>query len=137
MIALNKKSDRRRSARFAVQGSKVAYKKAGLFSFLSNNLNVGNPLINLGRHGAQFLTPEFIRAGTNIVLQVDVPLFVGGMCFKGAVVWSAKASQKKAYRVGVKFLKADKETAQRLDALRKDVFFRRTKSRAAKTAKVG
>jgi Tfp pilus assembly protein PilZ len=137
MIAETRRMDRRKGERFAVEGGKVAYKKAGLFSFLSNQLVVNNPLVNLGQHGAQFITEQFIQLGTNLVLQVSVPVFIGGLCFKARVIWAIKIPQKKAYRVGVKFLKADRETAQRLDTLRKDVFFRTTKNRVGKPAKVG
>jgi hypothetical protein len=136
MLAETRKADRRKSERFAVEESKVAYKKAGLFSFLNNNLVVDNPLVNMGRNGAQFLASEFIQPGANIVLQVDVPLLVGGMCFKGEVVWCAKVPNRRAFRVGVKFLKMDGATSQRLDALRKNVFFRAPKNRVAKTVKV-
>jgi hypothetical protein len=137
MIAESKLPDRRRSERFPIRDSRVAFKKSGLFSFLNNTLTVDNYLVNISQHGAQFLAGDYVPPGATLVLQVDVPMFLGGLCFKAQVVWSIKLPRKKAYRVGVKFLKTDRETAQRLETLRKDVFFRTTKNHAGRPAKVG
>ena len=139
MIVEAKKADRRKGERFAVNNGKVAYKKASLFSFLGNGLKVNNILVNMSRTGAQFIAPEYIQPDTGLVLQIDVPAFAGGMCFKARTVWAKKIPEKKAYRIGLKFLRWDKNTGQRLDTLRKDVFFRTTKNAVGKpgTRRVG
>ena|GEM_PF-3367822 len=136
MIATTKKADRRKSERFSMTHSTVVYKRSGLLSFIGNGFSANNPLVNMGRGGAQFIAPEYIKPGTGLVLQVDVPAFVGGMCFKAQTVWAKKLPGKKAYRTGVKFLKCDKETRRRLDTLRKDVFFRTTKNQVGKPKKL-
>ncbi len=136
MIAETRKPDRRKNDRFSMEESKVSHKKSGLFSFLGNGLNINNPLVNMSKGGAQFVTDEYMPPGTGLVLQIDVPAFVGGMCFKSETVWARKIPGKKAYRIGVKFLKCDKETTKRLNTLRGDVFFRTTKNRIGKPAKL-
>ena len=82
MIATTKKADRRKSERFSMTHSTVVYKRSGLLSFIGNGFSANNPLVNMGRGGAQFIAPEYIKPGTGLVLQVDVPAFVGGMCFR-------------------------------------------------------
>lgn len=136
MIAEGKKADRRKNERFPLPGGKAAYKRSGLFAFLGNGIKTNGALVNLGAGGAQFITDEYVQPNTGLVLEIDVPAFVGGMCFKAETVWAKKIPEKKAYRIGVKFLKCDKETAHRLDTLRKDVFFRTTKNQVGKPNKL-
>lgn len=124
MIMNRKNVDRRRHERFGIKQSKVDFKAAGLFSSLSKKASSSNLLVNMGSGGAQFTSQEFLNPGSKVRLSISIPAFLEKLTLTAKIVWCRKFHDARGYCAGVDFLKANKNTWQRIDTLRKDVFFR-------------
>ena len=124
MIMANKKADRRRHERFSIKQSTVAFKPAGALGSLGKKNVNGNVLINMGRGGAQFTTPSPLKPGAKVRLSISIPAFIGDLTLTAKVIWQRRFDGMRKYRAGVEFIRADRKTWQRIDTLRKDVFFR-------------
>jgi hypothetical protein len=124
MIMASNGVDRRKHERFPIKQSTVAFKAAGLLSSLSRNQSTGNLLVNMGAGGAQFIIPEPIRPGAKLNLTIAIPAFVEKLHLTAEVIWCSRLQGARSYRAGVKFLRAGKDTWQKVETLRSDVFFR-------------
>jgi len=125
---LSQKADRRKSHRFPVPDSAVYYSTPLIPRFLRKPEGGAKCLmVNISAGGMQFICEEYLRPGRKISLLATVPAFLGNMMFRARVIWSQKIPEKKAYRVGVQFVRMDPESERKLSHLRRDISFRSSK----------
>jgi c-di-GMP-binding flagellar brake protein YcgR len=119
--------DRRKSPRFAVPESVVYYSTPFIPRFLRAPKGMKHALVNISAGGMQFICDTYLRPGKKLSLLVTVPAFLGSMMFRGRVIWAHKIPERRAYRIGVEFIRMERESRAKLSHLRRDISFRAVK----------
>ncbi len=117
--------DRRKQSRSSMNGCK-AYIVANAWSKWTGSATTGCfPVVNLSRSGMLMLGKEPLKVGTVMKLSTQTEGFIEPMLFKAKVIWTAKVVGRKVHRIGVEFLKVDKDSIEKLSSLTNDLYFRK------------
>jgi Tfp pilus assembly protein PilZ len=132
MSGLQQEVDRRKWPRFPVPECEV-YLAGYLFPrYLRHPRGEPSSLVNISAGGLQVLARRRMQVKERVMILVKVPAFIRYMLFRGSVVWSKAVEGRGLYRIGIRFTATERETADRLETLRKDFFFRKRKTEEEK-----
>ena len=109
----------RNNNRFQVADSRIALNKSSFFSSKSKVPHKAS-LVNLSIGGLQILTTEILKPGNKYNITLSAPSIAGSMNIKTKVIWSKifrKEFTVTYYRVGFKFIEANKEIEDDLKKL--------------------
>jgi len=115
----SRKSNERRSRRYALRNCSLTFTRANLFSFLRRGKKgpAKQPLVNLSLTGLQFLTRQKMRLEEKLRLFIDGVEGAPPVALEGRVVWTRQVPRQGIQRVGVEFTRVSHEAERSLEAL--------------------
>lgn len=93
----------RRFRRYVVADATLSIKKDGALALVAGASSTVAPLINLGRGGLEFVSPEPFRDGTKLAITLHLPAGFSPLKLKGVVTWRRRVMDQDNWRVGVEF----------------------------------
>lgn len=115
-------SDKRRSSkRHRVRECELTYREGGLSGMLNLKGSNSFPVSDVSQSGCCFVADHEFERGTRIKVSLDIPAFVKPLKVDSEVMWCQKMKgYDHYYRVGVQFVKMNREDRSRLNKLDHD-----------------
>jgi hypothetical protein len=100
--------NRRKHARFQVDGTNVSLYREGLFTALGlGRSNKGRSALDISESGARVLITEKLNPQTKVRLRIEIERYKDSIEVEGEVCWCRPTAKAVAFQAGIRFSSAD------------------------------